>query len=209
MLAHVHPADVPFTGESRPSLGVESPRRCGQALSTARPVPSAPWHTAGVTAGAVPSRRTSAGITPPASRLRAQASVRNPPSACGYPSVSRSLPVAARPGGASDLPGVSSANLAQRAWTPTPAARGVPLPVAAHPTTAFPTLGPGRRLASSRTATAVRSLFSGLQSFVPLQARQFARHPGCSYRRAFRRQAAMAFTSTPLSVRYLAEPWIG
>lgn len=165
-------------------------------------------HTAGVTSGAVPSRRTSAGITPPSSLLQAHAPVRNPPAASGYPSVSRSLPVAASPVWVSDLPGVISATLSQRAWTPTPAARGVRLPVSSPTTTAFPTLGLGRRLATSRTATSVRSLFSGLQSFVHLPARQFARHPGCSYRSAFRRQAAMAFTSTPISVRYLPEQWI-
>ncbi len=33
-----------------------------------------------------------------------------------------------------------------------------------------------------RTATSVRSGFSGLQSFSNVQASRFARHPGCSYR---------------------------
>ena len=35
---------------------------------------------------------------------------------------------------------------------------------------------------SIRTATSVRSGFSGLQSFANVQASRFARHPGCSYR---------------------------
>jgi hypothetical protein len=47
------------------------------------------------------------------------------------------------------LPDVSSANLSLRAWTPTPAARVVHLPVSSPTTTAFPTLGPGRRLTTS------------------------------------------------------------
>jgi hypothetical protein len=34
----------------------------------------------------------------------------------------------------------------------------------------------------TRTATSVRSGFSGLQSFANVQASRFARHPGCSYR---------------------------
>ena len=35
---------------------------------------------------------------------------------------------------------------------------------------------------SFRTATSVRSGFSGLQSFANVQASRFARHPGCTYR---------------------------
>jgi hypothetical protein len=42
-----------------------------------------------------------------------------------------------------------SANLSLRAWTPTPAALVVPSPVSSHKTSAFPTLGPGRRFAIS------------------------------------------------------------
>jgi hypothetical protein len=44
---------------------------------------------------------------------------------------------------------------------------------------------------------------SRLQSCADVQARRFARHPGCSYHRASWHQAAMAFPSTPLSVCYL------
>jgi len=68
------------------------------------------------------------------------------PSSClGKPSCTRSLQVAVSPCWESDLPGVVSANLSSRAWTPTPAALVVHLPVSSHKTTAFPTLGPGRR----------------------------------------------------------------
>jgi hypothetical protein len=65
------------------------------------------------------------------------------PSACG------SLQVVASPCWTLALPDVRSANLSLRAWTPTPAARVVHLPVSSHTTTAFPTLGPGRRLTTS------------------------------------------------------------
>jgi hypothetical protein len=112
------------------------------------------------------------------------------PSSClGKPSYTRSLQVAVSPCWESDLPGVSSANLSSRAWTPTPAALVVHLPVSSHKTTAFPTLGPGRRDRSrdhgkypySKVST---ELFTRLQSFTHVQARGFARHPDCSYRRA-------------------------
>jgi hypothetical protein len=50
--------------------------------------------------------------------------------------------------------------------------------------------------------------FSRLQSFDDLQACRFARHPGCSHRSASH-WAAVAFTSPPISVRYLSEQGIG
>ena len=65
------------------------------------------------------------------------------PSACG------SLQVVTSPCWTLALPGVISANLSLRAWTPTPAAPVVHTPVSSHKTSAFPTLGPGRRLAIS------------------------------------------------------------
>jgi hypothetical protein len=65
------------------------------------------------------------------------------PSACG------SLQVVASPYWTLALPDVSSAVLSPRAWTPTPAALVVHSPVSSHKTSAFPALGPGRRLATS------------------------------------------------------------
>jgi len=50
--------------------------------------------------------------------------------------------------------------------------------------------------------------FSRLQSFLHVQARRFARHPGRSYRYGIRRMAAVAFTSEPLVVCYLPTPRI-
>src|SRR3989338_9373728 len=79
--------------------------------------------------------------------------------------------------GQRDLPDVISANLSLDAWTPTPAAPAVHLPVSSHRTTAFPTLGTGRHslLPYSDFST---GLISGLQSFPNVQASRFARHPG-------------------------------
>ncbi len=98
------------------------------------------------------------------------------------PSVNGSLQVVVSPCWEKDLPDVIAANLSLRAWTPTPAALVVHSPVSSHKTSAFPTLGPGRRLATLRTATSVRARFSRLQSFRYVQARRFARHPGRPYR---------------------------
>ncbi len=106
------------------------------------------------------------------------------PSSClGKPSGTRSLQVAVSPCWESDLPGVISANLSSRAWTPTPAALVVHSPVSSHKTTAFPTLGLGRRFANPY-GNFSREPFSRLQSFADVQAREFARHPDCSYRNA-------------------------
>jgi len=110
------------------------------------------------------------------------------PSSClGNPSYTRSLQVALSPCWESDLPGVVSANLSSRAWTPTPAALVVHLPVSSHKTTAFPTLASGRRDRFRDHGTYPYSNFSRepftrLQSFANVQAREFARHPDCSYR---------------------------
>jgi len=70
------------------------------------------------------------------------------PSSClGRPLTTRSVQVAVSPCWAKDLPDVLSAHLALRAWTPTPAARVVHVPVSSHTTAAFPPFGPGRRAA--------------------------------------------------------------
>jgi hypothetical protein len=71
-----------------------------------------------------------------------------PPSSClGGPLNTRSVQVAVSPCWEEDLPDVVSAHLSLRAWTPTPAARVVHLPVSSHTTAAFPPFGPGRRSA--------------------------------------------------------------
>jgi hypothetical protein len=106
-----------------------------------------------------------------------------------------------------------------RAWTPTPAALVVHLPVSSPKTSAFPTVRLGRRLALTRTATSVRSSFSRLQSFASLQARRFARHPGRSYRSSTlacrflacsfspRFQASASFSPT-LDSSSTGQPWL-
>ena len=102
-----------------------------------------------------------------------------------------------------------SAQLSLRAWTPTPAARVVHVPVASHTTAAFPPCGPGRRSTMFSTATAGRRAFSRLQSCTPVQAYKCAHHPGRSSRYDLRRLAAVVSPSERLVVRYLPTPRIG
>ena len=112
------------------------------------------------------------------------------PCASPYPSlrlrllalVDGSLPVVSSPGWVRDLPDVISADLSLRARTPTPAAPAVHSPVSSHRTSAFPALGPGRRLASIPRSDFKRGLVYGAAAFVSLQARRFACHPGRPYR---------------------------
>ena len=57
--------------------------------------------------------------------------------------------------------------------------------------------------AKIRTTTSVRTVISGLQSFLNVQASKFACHPGRSYRRRFRLEAAVTFTSEHRACRCL------
>jgi hypothetical protein len=108
-------------------------------------VPRAPLHVQGVTSHVVISWTTSAGVTPPSLLLRTHAPVLNPLAVSVVPSHSESLQVAVSLCWEKDLPGVLSAHRSRRAWTSTPAAPVVHVPVSSHRTTAFPTCGTGRR----------------------------------------------------------------
>jgi hypothetical protein len=69
-----------------------------------------------------------------------------PPSSClGGTLNTRSVQVAVSPCWEEDLPDVISAHLSLRAWTSTPAALEVHVPVSSLKTAAFPPFGPGRR----------------------------------------------------------------
>jgi hypothetical protein len=108
-------------------------------------VPRAPLHVHGVTLHVMMSRTMSAGITPLSSLLRAHAPVLPPPRASVVPWDTRSVQVAVSPCWEEDLPDVVSAHPSLRAWTPTPAALEVHVPVSSPKTSAFPSFGPGRR----------------------------------------------------------------
>ena len=66
----------------------------------------------------------------------------------------------------------------------------------------------GSALGEIRRATSRRLAFSELQSFLYVQARRFARHPGRSHRAVSPRRAAVAFPSEHLAIRYLLAPRI-
>ena len=102
-------------------------------------------HARGIPSLIVLAWTTSAGVTLPASLVRAHASVLNPPAASVGPSDRGAVQVAVSPCWEEDLPDVVSAHLCLRAWTSPPAALEVPVPVASLKTSAFPPCGPGRR----------------------------------------------------------------
>jgi len=129
-------------------------------------VPRAPLHEPGVTSLVGVSWTPSAGATLPSSLLRAHASVLNPPRASVVPLDTRSLQVAVSPCWEEDLPDVISAHPSLRAWTPTPAALEVPVPVSSPKTSAFSSFGPDRRSTLYRTATSVRRAFRGCSHFL-------------------------------------------
>jgi len=150
---------------------------------------------------------TSAGVPLPASLLRAHASVLNPPLAYGFPLDNRSTQVAVSPCWVEDLPDVLSAHPSLRAWTPTPAALEVRVPVSSPKTSAFPSFGPGRRSTKS-----VQRFQSGAL-FEAAVIRSCSGPQVCSPPRSLlplrqRRMAAVTFPSEPLVGRYLPTPRI-
>ena len=74
------------------------------------------------------------------------------------------------------------ANLSPDAWTHTPAASGVLLPVSSPRASAFPKAVSGRRSADTHATTSARRTISELQSFLYVQASRFACHPDRSHR---------------------------
>ena len=108
-------------------------------------MPRAPLHEPGVTLLVVVFWTTSAGVTPPSSLVRTHAPILPPLRASVRPSDTKSVQVAVSPCWEKDLPDVISTHLSLRAWTPTPVALEVLVPVSSLKTSAFPSFGPGRR----------------------------------------------------------------
>ena len=149
-----------------------------------------------------PVPRTSMGVTPLSSLLRAHAPDHVPPPACGRPSVWGSVQVAASPCCDVVLPDVISACLSLDAWTLTPAVWWVHGPIASPPPSAFPQSSWGRLPASIRSATSEREVMSGLQSFAHVQASRFAATQ-VAPTVVSRHEAAVAGTSEQNTGRYL------
>jgi hypothetical protein len=157
VLTHIHPCTRWFTSTGAPLF--PGPPMSGYSWNCQ--VPRAPLHVPGVTSHVMMSGTMSVDITLPSSLLRAHAPVLHPPRASVVASDTRSMQVAVSPCWEKDLPDVISAYLSLRAWTPTPAALEVHVPVSSPKTSAFPSFGPGRRSTLYRTATSVRRAFRG------------------------------------------------
>ena len=170
-------------------------------------MPRAPWPEQGVTSLVVVSETTSTGVTLLSSLVRAHAPVLTPPSSSEVSSDSGSWQVALSPCWEEDLPDVVSAPLSLRAWTPTPAALEVPVPVSSPKTSAFPSFGPGRRSTKS-----VQRFQYGAH-FEAAVMRSCSGPQVCSPPRSLlpirpRRMAAVTFPSEPLVGCYLPPPRI-
>ena len=171
-------------------------------------VPRAPLHVRGVTSHVMVAGTMSVGITPPSSLVWAHASVLNPPAASVVPSNNGSVQVAVSPCWEEDLPDVLSAHPSLRAWTSTPAAPEVHLPVSSLKTSAFPPFGPGRRSTMPIAATSAWRPFRGCRVIPSRSGPQVCSPPRCSYRYGFRRRAAVVSPSEPLVVCSLPTPRI-
>ena len=157
-----------------------------------RQVPRAPLPHAGVTVMGKASRAFSESVTPPSSLLRTHAPDLAPPMALGFPLVTGLCRLLPAPCWDKALPDVISANLSPRAWTSTPAALVVHIPVSSHKTTAFPALGPGRRLAKPIQRLPYGALFRGCNHSLMFRPADLLATP-------------VAPTAMPLGTR---QPWL-
>jgi len=98
----------------------------------------------------------------------------------------QSLQLGPSAAGLQDLPDVTSAILSLDAWTLTPAASGVHLPVSSPRASAFPETADGSALSKTPCDDFSTDRISKLQSFLYVQASRFASHPGRSHRCLFR-----------------------
>jgi hypothetical protein len=145
-------------------------------------VPRAPLHDQGVTSLVVVSWTTSAGVTPPSSLLRTHAPVLNPPRASVVPSTLGPCRLRSAPAGRRTFPAFS---LRICLCVLGPLSRWLPwcvcpfLPTGQRPSPHAEQVG---ALQSPYPGNLRMEPLSRLQSFAHVQARRFARHPGCSYR---------------------------
>ena len=148
---------------------------------------------------------SSEGVTPPSSLLRAHV-----PLPLGslllrhLASFEESLQVVRSPCCPRELPDVISENLSLDAGSRTPAVHRVLSPVSSTVSSAFPKQRMGRLPAfcpANYDFSQVR--VSRMQIFLNVPASKFARPPDRSYRCAYCRRAAGAFTSGPIVLCYL------
>ena len=144
VLTHIHPCTLWFASPGAPLFpgptcpGTPGAAKCPEPLCTSKALPRSSWSLGPV------NRHYPAVFAPTGSCASPQ------PSSClGGTLEHRSVQVAVSPCWEKDLPDVVSAHLSLRAWTPTPVALEVLVPVSSPTTSAFPPFGPGRRSTKS------------------------------------------------------------
>jgi len=138
-------------------------------------------HAPGVTLCIEISRISSAGITPPSSLIRTHAPIRNPPQASVNPRTQGLCRLLSAPAGSRTFPALSLRIFPHvlgplprlLSWCTCPF-----LPTRQRPSRRLDPVGASLNPYSNFS----REPFSRLQSFTNVQAREFARHPDCSYR---------------------------
>ena len=170
-------------------------------------VPRVPLHEHGVTSLVAVSWTASAGVTLPSSLLRTHAPILPPLRASGRPRTPSLCRLLSAPAGRRTFPTLSLhifpcvlGPLPRRlVWCMYPF-----LPTRQRPSPRSDRVGaPPCPYSDFSTAP-----FSRLESFLPVQARRYAHHPGRSYRYGIHRMAAVVSTSEPLVSRYLPTPRI-
>ena len=170
-------------------------------------VPSAPVHVHGVTVHVRLSRTMSAGMTPPASLLRAHAPVLPPPRAAVVPSTPGRGRLPSAPAGRRTFPTLSL-RLLPSVLGPLPR-RLLRCPCPFLPSGQRPSPRADRGGAPPCPYSDCRTApFSRLESLRHVQARRCAHHPGRSSRDGLRRMAAVVSPSAPLVVCSLPTPRI-
>lgn len=203
MLTHIHPSAPWFASKVAPTM---SPGPTVSGYSGGRQAPRAPSRAQGVTSRAGTSRIPSAGSTPPSSLLRAHAPVLNPPAAYGH---SLGRPVFA--GCCQPLLGVGPSRRylcesVSACLNPYPGCSRGALARFFPQDNGLPDVRTRSALGNTHTmATSVWTLFRGCSYSIIFRPADLLAPPSCSYRSASRHQAVRAFTSPPISVRYLPE----
>ena len=122
----------------------------------------------------------------PSLLLRPHVPVPKPLTNFAFTLAGQSLQLGPPTAGLQDLPDVTSAIPSLDAWTLTPAASGVRLPVSSPKASAFPKTADGSALSINPCYDFRTDRISELQSFLYVQASRFASHPGRTHRCLFR-----------------------
>jgi hypothetical protein len=143
----------------------------------------------------------------PSLLLRPHVPVPKPLTNFAFTPAGQSLQLGPPAAGLRDLPDVSTALLSLDAWTLTPAASGVHLPVSSPRASAFPETADGSALSKTPCYDFCTDRISELQSFLYVQASRFACHPGRTHRCLFSHGSCDFYFRAPYEV--VASPHVG